>query len=421
MATLPRELRFSIIRWMIDCEPSPDPKLTFKIAETREELEDCFRILHDAYVAQGYMLPAASGLRVTIYHALPTTTTLCAKYDGHVVGTITIIRDGVFGFPLQSEFDLEPVRGKGGNIAEISALAIDPAFRKTRGSVLFPLLKFMYGYCRDYFDTRHLLIAVNPNMIELYESVLFFERLAPKPVKNYAFANGAPAVGATLDLALAPKLFEDAYAGRISDRKNLYKYFVDVSISGIQLPERIINLTNDPVLTPELLDYFFNQRTDVFASLDAHKLGVLRSVYVEPVFRRHIPVRADCDPTTMGPRRHKRFTLRCHAHLRMIRGAPVETLELTVIDVSQEGCQAESARELPQGAHGELELEWGSQLRSQTAAVLVRHNQKGDRHYLGFQVAPPDATWNQCVNALQSGVTVADISRLRTQLKPAAG
>lgn len=419
MAALPRSVRFSIIRWMIDCEPHPDARLTFKIAESREELEDCFRILHDAYVAQRYMQPAQSGLRVTIYHALPTTTTLCAKFDGRVVGTVTIIRDGVFGFPLQSEFDLDPVRSKGGNIAEISALAIDPVFRQTQGRVLFPLLKFMYGYCREYFDTRHLLIAVNPNMIELYEALMFFERLAAKPVKNYAFANGAPAVGATLDLATAPMHFEQAYGGRISDRKNLYKYFVDTVIPGIQLPERIISLTNDPVLTPELLDYFFNQRTDVFATLDAHKLGVLRSVYVEPEFRRYIPVRAEYDPTTMGPRRHKRFTLRCNAHLRLIRGAPVQSLELTVVDVSQEGCQAEAAHELPQGAQGELELVWGSQLRSQTSATLVRYNRKGDRHYLGFRVAPPDATWNQCVNALQSGVTVADLARLRTQLKPA--
>ena len=52
------------------------------------------------------MTPDPSGLRVTIYHALPTTTTLCAKYDGQVVGTITLIRESVLGVPAQAIFDL---------------------------------------------------------------------------------------------------------------------------------------------------------------------------------------------------------------------------------------------------------------------------------------------------------------------------
>ncbi len=419
MAALPRPVRFSIIRWMIDCDPNPDPRLTFQIAETKEELEACFRILHDAYVAQGYMRPAPSGLRVTSYHALPTTTTLCAKFDGRVIGTITIIRDGVFGFPLQSAFDLAPVRDKGGNIAEISALAIDPAFRKSGGSVLFPLLKFMYGYCRDYFDTRHLIIAVNPKMIELYESVLFFERLAERPVKRYAFANGAPAVGATLDLAMAPDRFRAAYGGRTA-RKDLYDYFVSVNIKGIRMPERVISLTNDPVLTPELLDHFFNRRTDVFSTLDARQLGMLREVYVEPAFRQYIPAVEGGDPATIRPRRHKRFTLRCQASLKLIRGLPVQTLKLVVVDVSQAGCRAEADIELPEGASGELDLEWGLSLKSRTSATVVRQQRRGNHYDLGFTVAPPDATWNDCVQALQSGITVADLGRLRTELRPAA-
>ena len=116
-SVLPQSLRFAIYRSMVDCDPEPDKRLELKIAETREELEACFRILHDAYVASGFMKPDPSGMRVTIYHALPTTTTLCAKYDGRVVGTISMIREGVFGFPLQSVFDLSHIRALEGNIA----------------------------------------------------------------------------------------------------------------------------------------------------------------------------------------------------------------------------------------------------------------------------------------------------------------
>ena len=67
--------------------------LELKIAQTPQELQECFRLLHDAYVGSGFMKPDPSGLRVTLYHALPTTTTLCAKWNGEVVGTISLIRE----------------------------------------------------------------------------------------------------------------------------------------------------------------------------------------------------------------------------------------------------------------------------------------------------------------------------------------
>jgi len=194
-AMLPQTKRHSVYRSFVNCDPEPNKRLVLKIADTREELEACFKLLHDAYVSSGFMTPDPSGMRVTIYHALPTTTTLCAKFDGQVVGTLSLIRESAIGFPLQRIFDLSGVRAKEGNIAEVSALAVHPRFRRTGGSILFPLMKFMYEYCTTFFDTRHLVIAVNPRHIEMYESLLFFRRLTSNVVENYDFVNGAPAVG----------------------------------------------------------------------------------------------------------------------------------------------------------------------------------------------------------------------------------
>ena len=171
---LPRNQRFKVYRSFADCNPAPSSRLQLKIAETKEELEACFAVLHDAYVDSGFMKPDPSRMRVTIYHALPTTTTLCAKYDGEVVGTISLVRESALGVPLQKIFDLNSVREKEGLIAEVSALAVHRRFRKTGGSILFPLMKFMYEYCTTFFDTRHLVIAVNPSHIEMYESLVFF-------------------------------------------------------------------------------------------------------------------------------------------------------------------------------------------------------------------------------------------------------
>ena len=140
---LPQKRRHEVYRSFVD-RKIPNERLVLKIAESREELEACFKLLHDAYVSSGFMTPDPSGMRVTIYHALPTTTTLCAKIGDQVVGTLSLIRESAIGFPLQRIFDLTDIREKEGQIAEVSALAVHPHYRRTGGTILFPLMKFMY-------------------------------------------------------------------------------------------------------------------------------------------------------------------------------------------------------------------------------------------------------------------------------------
>lgn len=407
-AWLPKRTRFGIYRAMIDCDPQPDARLELKVAETQQELEDCFRILHDAYVASGFMKPAPSGLRVTMYHALPTTTTLCAKYDGRVVGTMSMIREGVFGFPLQAVFDLSDVRAKQGQIAEISALAVHPDFRKTGGAILFPLMKFMYQYCTEYFDTRHLVIAVNPDKIELYESLLFFERLQENVVDKYDFANGAPAVGATLDLPAAKDLFRRVYDRR-KDRKNLYKYFVTLQLPNIKLPKRRYFTTNDPVLTPAILDYFFNQRSKVFAELDDRRKALLWSIYDQPEFRAVLPMLSGTDTAFHPMRRHQRFSLRCPAELRFPEAQGDRAIVMTVIEISLSGLQAQSALAIPVGTKGVVHVELGQHERTTLEATVVRHHRAEAGDFYGFRLTEADDIWRRCVSALETEHVAGDL------------
>ena len=405
---MPRETRFAVYRALIDCDPAPDPLLELKVAETQQELEECFRILHDAYVSSGFMKPAESGLRVTIYHALPTTTTLCAKYDGRVVGTMSMIREGVFGFPLQSVFDLSDVRAKQGQIAEISALAVHPDFRKTGGAILFPLMKFMYQYCTEYFDTRHLVIAVNPDKIELYESLLFFERLQETVVDQYDFANGAPAVGATLDLPVAKEIFRRVY-GRRKDRKNLHKYFVTLKLPNIKLPKRRYFTTNDPVLTPGILDYFFNERSHVFADLDDRRKALLWSIYDQPEFRAVLPMLSGTDTAFHATRRHQRFSLRCPAELRYPVSDGDRSIVMTVIEISLSGFQAQSSLDIPVGAMGRVHVELGSHERAMLEATVVRHHHSDTGEFYGFRLSEADDAWRRCVSALETEHIAGDL------------
>ena len=404
LALLPRETRFALYRQLVRCEPEPGGDLELKIAETAGELEACFRLLHDAYVASGFMQPDPSGLRVTIWHALPTTTTVCAKVRGEVVGTLSMVREGVFGLPMSSAFDLEPVRALPGQVAEISALAVRRDYRRTGGTILFPLMKYMYEYCTQYFDTRHLVIAVNPNKVELYESLLFFRRLQAQVIERYAFANGAPAVGATLDLAAAPAQFERVYRGRRA-RQDLHHYFTRSRLPQLKMPPRHYFTTNDPVMTPALLDLFFNRRTRVFASLDARQRRLLHSIYDLPGYREVLPPLGPEAAAASGQvARHQRHSIRCPGWITL----DGSRRPLNLLEISLGGALVDlGAQQLPLQAAGELTVWLGQGLASQVPARVVRHAASG---YWGLAVDAPDAAWRECVARLEAGGTYRELA-----------
>ncbi len=393
---------------MVDVEPEPDQRLVLKIAETREELEACFTLLHDAYVDSGFMKPSPSGLRVTIYHALPTTTTLCAKYDGQVVGTLSLIRESVFGFPLQAIFDLKEVRATGGKIAEGSALAVHPDFRKTGGAIMFPLMKFMYDYCTTFFDTRHLVIAVHPTRIEMYESLLCFTRLNQKEVAKYDFANGAPAVGASLDLRALPRKYKQAY-GRAKRSKNLYDYFAKYKLPNIVLPHRRYFTTNDPVMTTDLLDYFFNQRTKVFENMSVREKMLLHSIYDLPEHQNMLPKIEEMPEGGKQLRQHQRYSLKCPGNFLVHVDGKTEVATLRVIELSNFGFLAHSKAQIPTKLWGDATIQLGNNEQSTVRAMAIRGKDNGDNIFYGFTLAEPDTAWRKFVGALTSGVTHEDL------------
>ncbi|MDR1661621.1 MAG: hypothetical protein LBR95_04240 [Azoarcus sp.] len=262
----------------LDVDKPLPREFVLKLAQTKEELETCFRLLHDEYVSAGLMKPDPSGLRVTLYHALPTTSILMCRCGSTLVGTISLIRENKLGFPMQRAFALDEVFRKGGNVAEVSSLAISKQLCADRNRILMPMLKFLYEYAEYRFDTQHLIIAVNPKSMKFYEKTLCFERLSPHQADRYDFANGAPAAGACLDLTRAKEIFQRKY-GHLPAGKNLYHYFTAASLPNCQFPHQRFHATADPVMTQELIDYFFKQRTKLFFALSAQEKQLLDTLY----------------------------------------------------------------------------------------------------------------------------------------------
>jgi hypothetical protein len=397
---LPRRRRYRVFRSLVRCDLHPDQRLEVKIAETQDEFEACYRLLHDTYVDRGLMVRHPSGLRLTIYHALPTTTTICAKFAGKVVGTLSLIRESALGLPAQRIFDLTGVRGRRGSIAEASALAIAPQFRGSGGAILFPLMKFMYEYCANFTDTRHLLIAVHPRHIEMYEGLFLFRRLTGKVVVSYDYVNGAPAVGATLDLRHAPEIFRRYYGGRPLLR-NLHHYFMEAGLPNLRMPQRRISTADDPAMAPALLDYFFNRQAQVFAKLDGRRLALMHLIYDRPEYRRLLPaLPPETDDTTM--RSHRRFPIRCPGQLisNQAGRAPI-AIELS--EVSRYGFRARASEAVPDNIWMSAEVRVGRYEITRLLVMATQSSQLGGTLYYGFAIGEPDLVWRKFVNGLYDG------------------
>ncbi|MDR2880666.1 MAG: hypothetical protein LBV29_02025 [Azoarcus sp.] len=363
-------------------------KFIFKLAQTRGELEGCFRLLHDEYVQAGFMKPDPSGMRVTLHHAFPTTSTLMCGYDGQVVGTVSLIRENGLGFPMQRIFDLDEIFQAGGSVAEVSALAVCRRFHSVKDRILMPLLKFLYEYAEYRFDTRHLVIATHPQYIDFYEEVLCFRRLSCPPVDHYDFVNDAPAVGAHLDLEKAKDYFFQKYAD-VPLEKNLHHYFTVAALPNGQFPHQRFDTTMDPVMTPELIDYFFNRQTKRFSTLGEAEIQLLHTVYNLPSYQYCLPpLPESVQQAHEQSRISRRFPVKCPARLRISQDVPdgcgdSDSIELTIYECSERVFCAHADRPLSVGLGGEVDVELVSDMggfgRCTLPAEVVRLGRHSSR------------------------------------------
>lgn len=396
LSLLPRRLRFSIIRNKLKISYKLDSNFTFRIARTQEELSEAYRILHDSYLEMGYSKPHISGMRIVKYFALPTTTTLIALYDNAVVGTISIVRRGSFGLPMDSAFNLSEFVERNEVIAEVSSLAIDSRFRQNRGALFLPLLKFFWEYVEQFMSLDSIVITVNPAMSDFYEGFLGFSRLKHAVVTDYSFANGNPGIGLYLNIKKAPSLFFSMYAKKPL-KKNLYHYFVDYKLTHFNLPERIFKKSSDPVMTPLMLEYFFIKRSRVFSELTIQeKLGLV-AAYPRIAYRNVLP-------------QILRENIRHSVNLKA-RSSDNLNLELTVLDISLNGLCVTSNVKLIGSVS--LQIEVANHLLSFVHGEVCWKDL--DRNIFGLLLIETDDNWKDFVSYMSDefqGLSLKDTKKI---------
>jgi hypothetical protein len=179
------------------------------MARTKEELEGSRQLIFEEYTRSGYISDqgAAIALKTGKYLGLPGTATFILRYRDDIIGTMTIVRDGKNGVPMDDLYaeEINVIRKSGLKIAEVTQFAMRKGVqvgylsqnkRLSAPYLSIPLLKLAFHYALlKEVDT--FCIAVNPKHAMFYKS-LYFEQFGEEKV--YMSVNGAPAVALTLDI-----------------------------------------------------------------------------------------------------------------------------------------------------------------------------------------------------------------------------
>ena len=386
---LPRTLRHAMIRRKMVYPESAPKGVRFKLAETKEELCQAFKLLHDAYVTFNYMDAHASGMRLTKYHMLPSASTLIAVKDGEVVATISLIRSSAFGLPCELAYDLQDIKKGHGRVAEISGLAIHPRYRHKNAYLLLPLVKFMVEYCRRYFGVDYLALVVQPIWFEIYSAVWFFTPFAQNQI-SHNYVKGAPGRGGYVKVRHL-EIRAEMFYGDIPSKKNLFTYMFQREFDCFEFPRRDPANAFDPVMTPELFKYFFVEQSDLLSTLSTSELQVLRQVYSSPDYHGFFPLKID---DLWNRQEEKRFDVECTAQIIVSAHRQIPML---IRSVSKSGIGGILYRDLRAGETYVLQIDVR---KNQTLSVRGKVIWKRADGSCGFIVCGRSPQWIQYIKAL---------------------
>jgi hypothetical protein len=175
------------------------PDIECRMALSARELFAAFHLVYEQYLRLGLMKPNSYQMRVTPYHLLPTTEVIVALDRGAVTCTMSLVRDGELGLPMESVYHEEVAchRLQGHSVAEVSCLA-DTHEQARSESALFQLIPLVLQLAYHRGVDR-VLIAVHPRHARFYHRFLGFDVIADEE-RTYGQVCGKPAVALALDL-----------------------------------------------------------------------------------------------------------------------------------------------------------------------------------------------------------------------------
>lgn len=234
---LPNPVRAEIIRSQFEVDYDLPAHITFKIAETENEIKEALQIVHDSFVDLNYIDPNDAKMRFSKFHALPTTVIVVAKWQDEVIGTMTIIPDSAFGVPCDQTWDLSRFRKNGKLLAEISSLAIKKNFRLRRGKLLLPLCRYILEFSWKYLQVDYLIIATTVEVEAFYTDIILFKKTTASNGQAHNLVKGNPSACCYLELGEPLIKRHKRVFGWRKQSKNIYHLFFEAQFSNMIFPD----------------------------------------------------------------------------------------------------------------------------------------------------------------------------------------
>lgn len=248
--------------------------IEYRVARSRKELEASYFLVYKDYVKRGYVQPSSSRLELSIYNALPQTTTFVAILEKEIFCSAALIVDSPLKLPMDELYhgELNQLRNQDKKLCEISLLTCNEELFKGGVSArlnskkmfyVFYLLKVIFDYVIDELRLDCICIAINPEDNLAYDFLLF-KTLGELKICNNI--NGAPVLGKCLDLHTIEEECKNA------GKEILLKMFLQRKTDSEIFSRKFEFDFNT-------LKYFFVEKTDIFRKASIHQLDYIKQCY----------------------------------------------------------------------------------------------------------------------------------------------
>jgi len=232
--------------------------------------QKAYELIHYLYAKKGFARVKDPGVWLSIYDALPDTTTFVVEDDqGCVEGAITAVFDSPIGLPADELYqeEIDVVRNSGAKICEIVSLGTKNTDKNTL-KILACLFYCVWLLAWRIRKATDFVVTVNPSHKKFYCRKLLFKEIGPQ--RNYAKVNGAPSVLLNVPLWLY---------GRPENKHRIFPIYM-TNQSNIEALNLIKNIENtlSPISDEEFYTFFI-EKTDIWGKCSQQQKDFIKKIY----------------------------------------------------------------------------------------------------------------------------------------------
>ncbi len=268
----PDLMTYPLIRKDIDINPVIKDSISIKVAETQDELEQAFKLVQESYEECELADIKESHIGVNKYHLLPTSATIILKQNEEVIAALSVITSNRYKLPLESVWNIDHLKSTG-KTGEISSLAVSKNYSRIAKTHTLPMIQFLKEYSYKYLGIRFFVISINPVVAVFYRALFNFKYL-DKTLRKDKFTNNASVQCLWLDL----NFYKPQYKKNSNFFKKIEEQLKDFSKSYI-FPQSKYYCALGRVLSPSLLEYFFEQQTSSHTKMSTEDVYFIREAY----------------------------------------------------------------------------------------------------------------------------------------------